>query len=167
MRTNKEKLSNVLKSGNIDLWNRYIRFFKNIDINIIFDFRNADLRNANLSNANLRFANLSNANLRFANLRNADLRNANLRNADLKNADLKNADLRNANLDFSLHFSCNWLQAKLDSKLTIQMLYHAAKPDQNNKIIDCDPDLRKLLDLDLFKIVCNKFHRVAECGEIK
>ena len=152
MRTNKEKLSNVLKSGNIDLWNRYIRFFKNIDINIIFDFRNADLRNANLSNANLR----------FANLRNADLRNANLRNADLKNA-----DLRNANLDFSLHFSCNWLQAKLDSKLTIQMLYHAAKPDQNNKIIDCDPDLRKLLDSDLFKIVCNKFHRVAECGEIK
>jgi len=87
--------------------------------------------------------------------------------AELSHADLEGADLTGAALDFALHFYCKWLCIKLDSKLAIQMLYHVAKPHQEHAIKDIDEDLKQLLDSELFKKVCNKFHRVEECGVIK
>ena len=62
------------------------------------NFRDANLRGADLQGANLRDADLQGANLRDADLRDADLQGANLRDADLRDADLRDADLRDADL---------------------------------------------------------------------
>ena len=84
--------------------------------------------------------------------------------AKLRGADLRGADLRGANLDFSvLSFSCKTLSTKFDQKQITQILYHAAKPTENNKL-EIDEDLKNLLSSDLFKKVVNKFHRVEKCG---
>lgn len=89
---------------------------------------------------------------------------ANLGVADLRGANLRGANLRGADLDFSCWtFACKTLRAIIDDKLRTQLLYHTAKP--RGEIVD--PDLKELLESDLFKKVANKFHRVEECGEIK
>ena len=62
------------------------------------NFRNANLRNANLSGADLSDANLSGADLRCANLSGADLSGADLFGADLSGADLFGADIYGADL---------------------------------------------------------------------
>ena len=171
-----------LLTKNVKKWNRYIKFCLSIDMNFFADLSSADLssadmRSANLSSANLRFANLRSADMRFANLSFADMRSANLSSADLRfanlrsaylrSADMSFADMRSADLDFTLNFSCKWLNIKIDSKLAIQMLYHAIKPIQNQSIEDIDEDLKQLIEYPLFKKVCNKFHRVEECGAIE
>ena len=65
-----------------------------------------------------------------------------------------------------LQLSCNTLHAKFDSKIITQILYHAAKPTQNNRL-ELDDDIIELFNYELFKKVVNKFHRVEECGEFK
>lgn len=87
------------------------------------DFRNADLRGADLSEAaciqtNLREAklqqsDLSGANLSAADLRKANLREANLSNANLSGADLSGADLRGAYLSRALFIETNLSGANL------------------------------------------------------
>ena len=145
------------------------------------DLRSADLRSADLHYANLRYANLDYANLRSADLRYADLHSADLRYADLSSADLSYADLRYVNLryvnlscanlsyadlDYSvLSFSCKSLATKFDEKHIIQIIYHAAKPTQNNELDIKDTDLKRLLKSKLFQKVANKFHRIDECGK--
>ena len=162
--SSKEKRILTLKA-NMKLWNRWrFMFLAKIDLS------HANLRDANLLNADLRHANLSHADLSYANLLNANLRHANLSHADLSyanlsHADLSHADLRHADLDFSmLYFSCYSLKTKFEKKHIIQILYHAAKPAQNNKL-DLDDDIEELFNSELFKKVVNKFHRVDECGE--
>ena len=102
-----------------------------------------DLHNANLSDANLRNADLSDANLR----------NANLRNADLSGAGLRNADLSGAGLDYSAWpLKCNSLHAKVDARISAQLLYHAfavssLKPTEEQR-----------------NFMRDNFHRYYECG---
>jgi len=116
-----------------------------------------DLREANLSGANL-----SEADLREANLREANLSGANLRWANLSGANLSGANLRGADIDYSvLHLSCKTLYAKFDDKQIIQILFHGAKPCENNENIT-DPDIKKLLKTKIFQTVVNKFHRIPE-----
>jgi uncharacterized protein YjbI with pentapeptide repeats len=87
------------------------------------NFRDADLRDADLSDADLRCADLSDADLSYANLKNADLSYADLRGADLKNAhlsdaDLRRVDLRNANLrGADLSGTCLDLNSEYNSDL--------------------------------------------------
>ena len=107
---------------------------------------------------------LSRADLSHADLSRANLSNADFFLADLSLANLSRANLSGANLDFScLSFSCKSLYAKFDQKHIIQMLYHAAKPCENNKI-KLDFDVEKLLNSKAFKKVVNKFHR---CDSLK
>ena len=119
-----------------------------------------------LSSADLSYADLRYVNLRYADLHSADLRYADLSFADLSSADLRYADLRYVNLDYSvLSFSCKSLATKFDEKHIIQIIYHAAKPTQNNELDIKDTDLKRLLKSKLFQKVANKFHRIDECGK--
>jgi uncharacterized protein YjbI with pentapeptide repeats len=87
------------------------------------NFRNADLRGADLSEAacvqtnfreaKLQQSDLSGANLSAADLRKANLREANLSNANLSGADLSGADLRGANLSRALFIETNLSGADL------------------------------------------------------
>ena len=163
----KQKRINCLKT-NKKLWNRYMRFCRKVNPDFKVDLSGANLSGADLSWANLSGADLSGADLSEANLSEANLFLADLSGADLSEANLSGADLSGADLDYCIHFSCKWLNVKLDSRLAIQMLYHVAMPDQTNRINDCDEDLRELLDSKLFKRVCNKFHRIGrDCKGIK
>jgi len=106
-------------------------------------------------------ANLSYANLSYADLRYADLRYANLSYANLSHADLRYADLRYADLDFSsgIPFWCGGLDVKVDTKIAVQMAYHFCR-------LDCkDKEFIKMKEI--LKDFANKFHRIAECSEIK
>ena len=128
------------------------------------DLEGADLEGANLRGANLRDADLRNANLWNADLRNADLRNANLWNANLRNANLENANLENADLDYSCWpLWCGSLKAHIDDRIGIQLLYHAVSPILYSKYTS--KWLKKGVSCVVW--ICNKFHRVEECGELK
>jgi len=121
--------------------------------------RNADLRRADLRGANLRNADLRSADLRGADLRNADLRNADLRGADLRNADLRRADLRGADLDYSSWpLWCGSIRAKIDSRLSKQLVYHAIcnMPEGDRADFLTDPVK-----------YANEFHQIEECGKLK
>jgi hypothetical protein len=112
----------------------------------------------------LSFANFRNVDCSNADFRNADCSNADFCYANFRNVDCSNSDFSNADLDFSeLSFSCKSLSSKFDCKHIIQILYHAAKPCENN-YIKLDPETKKLLNSKMFKKVINKFHRVGECG---
>jgi uncharacterized protein YjbI with pentapeptide repeats len=115
---------------------------------------------ADLSDCDLRGSDLSDCDLSDCDLSGSDLRGSNLRGSNLRGSDLSDCDL-----DFSaLSFSCKSLSAKFDQKHIIQILYHAAKPTQQNTL-DLGLDIKELFNSDIFKKVVNKFHRVEECGE--
>lgn len=70
------------------------------------DFRERDIRKANLmkidfSDCDLRSVNFSYSNLKDCIFRNADLRGASLWNANLEGADFTNANLEDADLDYA------------------------------------------------------------------
>ena len=99
-------------------------------------------------------------------LSSADLSYADLRYVNLRYVNLSCANLSYADLDYSvLSFSCKSLATKFDEKHIIQIIYHAAKPTQNNELDIKDTDLKRLLKSKLFQKVANKFHRIDECGK--
>jgi hypothetical protein len=112
-----------------------------------------DLREADLIGADLREADLIEADLSGADLRGADLSKADLREADLRGADLSKADLSGADLDYSVWpLMCTSLYAKVDFKISAQLLYHAfagssIKPTQEQ-----------------IEFMAKNFHRYNECG---
>jgi len=135
------------------------------------DLRGANLKGASFYRASLKEAFLENADCRGADFRGADLSNSDCRGAKFNGADLsysnlhgahfRGADFRGANMDFAnWSFSCKSLQAIVDDKLRIQLLYHTAKTAGD--IVD--EDLKELLESELFKRVANKFHWVHKCG---
>ena len=124
------------------------------------DLQEADLRGANLRGTNLRGADLRKANLRGADLRWADLSDANLRGADLRWADLSDANLSWADLDYSCWpLWCGSFDVRVDAKIAAQLAYHFCR-------ISCDDPSVKAAQTAL-RDLANRFHRVAECGEIK
>ena len=125
-----------------------------------------DLSYVDLSYADLRYAILSYANLNGANLSYADLRYADLRYADLRHAILNGTNLSGANMDYSV-----WplwggsLNAKIDNKIAIQLLYHllscvVCSSDVDNNVKDI------LLQKQIIDLT-NKFYHAEECGRIK
>ena len=100
------------------------------------DLIGANLVCADLSDANLSGANLSRANLVDANLVDADLSDANLSGADLIGASLSRANLSRANLDFaSWPLWCGGTMAKIDTRISLQLIYHAFNQDHLDKDI--------------------------------
>ena len=86
----------------------------------------ADLRGADLTGARLTGARLTRADLRGADLTGARLTGARLTRADLRGADLRGADLTGADLDFSSWpLWCGSTKAKVDDRLSRQLVYHA------------------------------------------
>ena len=130
------------------------------------DLWGADLRDVDLQGANLRRADLRDANLWGANLQRADLQGANLRRADLWGADLRRANLRDADIDYSAWpLWCGSLEAYIDDRIAIQLLYHLLRPVQASPYVSQEVKERLLTD-DLIKLA-NRFHRAEECGEIE
>ena len=114
--------------------------------------------------AYLRGANLRGADLWRANLRGANLQDAYLQNANLRGANLQDADLRGANLDYSCWpLWCGSLKAHIDDRIGIQLLYHAVSSILYSKYTS--KWLKKGVSCVVW--ICNKFHRMAECGELK
>ena len=117
------------------------------------------------------FANFQNADLRDKDLQGEDLRGANLQDADLRGArlwgaNLQDADLRGANVDYSAWpLWCGSLEAYIDDRIAIQILYHLLRPVQASPYVSREVKERLLTD-DLINLA-NHFHRVEECGEIE
>lgn len=140
------------------------------------DLRCADLRRADLRRANLNGADLSGADLVEADLRGAQLLGANLSDAELGRTDLRCAKLNHVNLsgatlccanlsgadlDWSSYpISWKGLHWHIDDKQGIQFLYHAISNILYSK--NTSDELKK--SVSVLVDVCNKFHRVNECG---
>lgn len=126
----------------------------------------ANLRDADLRGANLQRADLRDANLQRADLRDADLRGADLQGAYLQGAILQGANLQGADIDYSAWpLWCGSLEAYIDDRIAIQLLYHLLRPVQASPYVSQDVKERLLTD-DLIDLA-NRFHRAEECGEIK
>ena len=126
----------------------------------------ANLWRANLRGACLRGANIRGAYLRGADLQGADLRGADLQGADLQGANLRGTDLRGADIDYSAWpLWCGSLEAYIDDRIAIQLLYHLLRPVQASPYVSQEVKERLLTD-DLIKLA-NRFHRAEECGEIE
>ena len=124
----------------------------------------ANLRGADLRGADLEDANLEDANLRGVGLRDANLEGANLEGANLRGANLEDANLEDANLDYSCWpLWCGSLKAHIDDCIGIQLLYHAVSSILYSKYTS--KWLKKGVSCVVW--ICNKFHRVEECGELK
>jgi Pentapeptide repeats (8 copies) len=91
------------------------------------DLRKADLIAANLQEANLRRADLSRANLRRANLEGADLSGATLLSTNLPGANLKDADLTGADLTGSNLIHADFTGATLDNIILENTLQEGVK----------------------------------------
>lgn len=116
---------------------------------------------ANFQNADLRDKDLQGEDLRGANFQDADLRGAHLRGANLQDA-----DLRGANIDYSAWpLWCGSLDAYIDDRIAIQLLYHLLRPVQASPYVSREVKERLLTD-DLIDLA-NRFHRAEECGEIE
>ena len=126
----------------------------------------ADLLRADLQRADLRDADLRDANIRRANIQRADLRDADLRGTDLRDANIQRTDLRGADIDYSAWpLWCGSLEAYIDDRIAIQLLYHLLRPVQASPYVSQEIKERLLTD-DLIDLA-NRFHRVEECGEIE
>lgn len=130
----------------VSLWNKWQRRHSNMRP----DFRNGDLRDAQLSfaqlpRADLHEAILSKASLCNANLRYVDLSEADLSYANLKHADLSHADLTNANLSFAQMQHANLHQTLFkDTLLSDTNLSYALLRDT----IFANIDLSRAIGLD-------------------
>lgn len=130
------------------------------------DLRGAYLRGADLQDAYLQDAYLQGAYLRGAYLRGASLRDANIRGTSLRDVDLQGVDLRDADIDYAAWpLWCRSLDAYIDDRIAIQLLYHLLRPVQASPYVSQEVKERLLTD-DLIDLA-NRFHRVEECGEIE
>ena len=130
------------------------------------DLRGAALRGADLRGAALRGVDLQGADLQGADLRDAALQGADLRDAALRDAALRGADLRDADIDYAVWpLWCGSLEAYIDDRIAIQLLYHLLRPVQASPYVSQEVK-DKLLTYDLIDLA-NRFHRAEECGEIK
>ena len=106
------------------------------------------------------------ANLQGAYLQGACLHGAYLHSAYLRGANLRGANLRGADIDYAAWpLWCGSLEAYIDDRIAIQLLYHLLRPVQASPYVSQEVKERLLTD-DLIDLA-NRFHRVVECGEIE
>jgi len=153
----KDRLINLLKTSQIEIFNRYRRLTKHKTIDLRYaNLHSANLYSADLRSADLRSADLCSADLRYADLRSADLRYANLHSADLRSADLRSADLCGTNLDFAgFSLSCASLKFKSDSRIRIQLMYHCLSLIKHSD--NASKEEEKIFEF--CRKYANKFHR--------
>ena len=145
------------------------------------DLQGAILRNSILEDSNLQGAILRKSDLRYSDLRQSDLQSAILEDSELQGADLQGAllqhsnlrgaglrhcDLRGADLDYaSWPLWCGSLNAYVDDRIAIQLLYHTLSVVQHSPYVS--EDVKKaLLSAENVRIA-NRFHRIGECRDIK
>ena len=98
--------------------------------------------------------------------RRAVLNHADMRHTDLSHTDLSHANLRGTNLDYSCWpLWCGSLNAHIDTRLAVQLLYHLMRPCLVSEGVD-DEFKKALFTPELIEWA-NKFHRVEECGKIE
>lgn len=98
---------------------------------------------------------------RRANMQGEDLRNVNMNRADMQLANMCGVDI-----DYSAWpLWCGSLEAYVDDRIAIQLLYHTLSVVQYSPYVSEDVK-RTLLNRDVVD-VANRFHRVAECGKLK
>lgn len=130
------------------------------------DLQQSILEKAILYKTDLRFSVLSRVDLRKAFLRETILRYSNLDHADLHGANLYRADMRGANIDYA-----SWplwrgsLEAHVDDRIAIQLLYHTLSVVQHSPYVSEDVK-EKLLTQEIVSLA-NRFHRVREYGKIE
>lgn len=135
------------------------------------DLRNSFLRGINLKSANLDHADLQRANLQGAYLQGADMSFSDMKDTVLKGADLLctvlyRADMRGANIDdTSWPLRCGFLQAYVDDRIAIQLLYHTLSVVQHSPYVS-EEVKAKLLTTEIVSLA-NRFHRVGEYRKIK
>lgn len=130
------------------------------------DLQHSDLRNAILRGTNLKSASLDHADLQHSDLRFAVLHHADLNCANLHRANLYRADMRGTNIDYaSWPMRCGSLQAYIDDRIAIQLLYHTLSVVQHSPYVS-EEVKKALLSAENVKIA-NRFHRVWECGKIE
>ena len=140
------------------------------------NLQNTKLHRAKLQHAKLQSAELQHTVLQHTDLHGADLQNAKLRSAvlqhtdlrctDLLGADLQYADMRGADIDYaSWPLWCGSLEAHVDDRIAIQLLYHTLSVVQHSPYVSEDVKA-KLLTPEIISLA-NRFHRALECGEIK
>ena len=139
MKPTKEKMVRILKSGKIELWNRYKELI-NYRVNLCHtDLRGANLSDADLSGADLRDADLQGADLQGADLRRADLRDTDFQDADLRDVNFQDADLRRANLcasNLRIYQSGKYVAYIQKTNTRIGCEYHANEFWLNSDISD-------------------------------
>ena len=130
------------------------------------DLQGAILRKSDLRYSDLRQSDLQSAILEDSELQGADLRGALLQHSNLRGAGLRHCDLRGADLDYaSWPLWCGSLNAYVDDRIAIQLLYHTLSVVQNSPYVS--EDVKKaLLSAENVRIA-NRFHRIGECREIK
>lgn len=91
---------------------------------------------------------------------------ANFAELDLRRADFWRADLQGADLDFSAWpLWCGSLEAYIDDRIAIQLLYHLICPVQASPYVS--QEVKDRLLTDELTDLANRFHRIEECGKIK
>ena len=130
------------------------------------DLQGAILRKSDLRYSDLRQSDLQSAILEDSELQGADLRGALLQHSNLRGAGLRHCDLRGADLDYaSWPLWCGSLNAYVDDRIAIQLLYHTLSVVQHSPYVS--EDVKKaLLSAENVRIA-NRFHRIGECREIK
>ncbi len=96
----------------------------------------------------------------------AYLQGADLRGAYLRGADLRGVDLRGADIDYAAWpLWCRSLDAYIDDRIAIQLLYHLLRPVQASPYVS--QEVKEMLLTDDLIDLANRFHRIGECGEIE
>lgn len=130
------------------------------------DLQHTDLQHTDLRHADLQHTELQRAKLQHTELQHSDLRHADLRDTELHGANLYNSDMRGTDIDHaSWPLWCGSLQAYVDDRIAIQLLYHTLSVVQHSPYVSEDVK-QALLSAENVRIA-NRFHRVGECGEIK
>ena len=126
----------------------------------------ADLQGADLYGAGIQRTDLQHAILRDVDFRHAILQRTRLQRTELRGADLRRADMRGTDIDYaSWPMWCGSLEAYVDDRIAIQLLYHTLSVVQHSPYVS--EDVKKaLLSAENVRIA-NRFHRVGECGKIE
>ena len=130
------------------------------------DLQGAILRHSDLRHSDLRHSDLQSAILEDSELQGADLRGALLQHSNLRGAGLRHSDVRGAELDYaSWPLWCGSLEAYVDDRIAIQLLYHTLSVVQHSPYVS-EEVKAKLLTPEIVSLA-NRFHRVGECMKIK
>ena len=126
----------------------------------------ANLQGADLYGAGLQRTDLQHAILRDVDFRHAILQRTGLQRTELRGADLRRADMRGTDIDYaSWPLWCGSLEAYVDDRIAIQLLYHTLSVVQHSPFVS--EEVKKALLSAENARIANRFHRVGECGEIE